>query len=177
MTREEQDRLLASKDYRRLFDLLIEQHQRQLYAAVRSIVGNHDDSADVLQDAFVNIWKNLKTFNGEAMLFTWAYQICRNQALMFLRKHKRLVDDAIALDAKESYELNQIDGGELLEQLKTVVKGLPEQQAMTFQKKYFEGLKYDQIAEITGLTVGTLKKHYHLAVQKIKGHFSSGSTF
>src|SRR6185295_18705473 len=71
------------------FNLLIRKYQQKVYRYVRRLVISHDDSNDVVQDAFVKVWKNLHTFKEEAQLFTWIYRIATNEALSFLRKKRR----------------------------------------------------------------------------------------
>ena len=159
------------------FNLLVRKYQERVYWHIRKMVIDHEDTDDVLQDVFIKIWKNINNFREDSSLFTWIYRIATNESLNYLKKKKRrfmlpLVDIKSELEAK----LDQsplIDGDEIQIRLQKALLQLPDKQRLVFNMKYFDDMKYDEIAEITGTSVGALKASYHHAVKKIEDIISS----
>jgi len=154
------------------FNLLVREYQERVYWLIRKMVVDHDDADDLVQEVFVKVWKNLSKFREDSRLFTWIYRIATNECLNFLNKKKRRyflsMDDA-------NKELNEkidnsahISGDEIQKKLQKSILRLPEKQRLVFNMKYYENLKFDEIAEITKTSVGALKTSYHLAVKKIE---------
>ena len=133
---------------------------------------DHDDSDDLVQEVFVKVWKNLDSFREDAQLFTWIYRIATNECLNYLRKKKNKFFLPIHDVQKELTEKldhgDYIDGDEIQLKLQKALLILPDKQRLVFNMKYFEELKYEQISEITGTSVGSLKANYHHAVKKIE---------
>ena len=154
------------------FNLLIQEYQQKVYRLVRKMVIDHDDADDIVQEVFIKAWKSVDKFRGEAKLFTWIHKIAANECITFLKKKKRrfylpLKDVEVELSALlDSSPL--IDGEEIQLKLQKAILKLPAKQKLVFQLKYFEEMKYDQIAEITNNSIGALKASYHHAVKKIE---------
>ena len=169
--------LLNLKTQNQAFQSLIVEYQRPLYNHIRNIVLNHDDADDVLQNTFIKIFQNLKNFKGESKLFSWMYRIATNEALTFLKqkaKKNGITSETLqnkALDNLEAYVF--FDGNEIQVKLQKAIALLPEKQQLIFKMKYFEELKYEQISEILGTSVGGLKASYHIAVKKIEAFVTS----
>ena len=82
--------LLNPKTQNVAFQKLLNDSQRPLYNHIRTIVLNHDDTDDVLQNTYIKIVQNLKNFKGESKLFSWMYRIATNEAITFINnKAKR----------------------------------------------------------------------------------------
>ncbi|MEM9325532.1 MAG: RNA polymerase sigma factor [Bacteroidota bacterium] len=154
------------------FRMLLSAYQERVYWHVRKMVIDHDDADDVTQEIFVKIWKNLEKFREDAKLFTWIYRIATNECLNFLNKQKRRslvpIEDHEATLGGRLNEADHIDGDEIQLTLQKAILTLPDKQRAVFNMKYFEDLKFDEIADITGTSVGALKASYHLAVKKIE---------
>ncbi|HLN95399.1 MULTISPECIES: RNA polymerase sigma factor [unclassified Flavobacterium] len=156
------------------FRRLIDETKRPLYGVIRKIVLDHDDTDDVLQNTYVKMYRALPSFKGESRLFTWMYRIATNEALSFIRERSRrngirsseYLDQAIVNLKADSY----FEGDEMALLLQAAVATLPEKQRLVFQLKYFQELKYEEIAEITGTSVGALKASYFHAVKKIEDY-------
>jgi RNA polymerase sigma factor (sigma-70 family) len=154
------------------FRQLIESYQRRVYHVIRRMVIIHEDADDLTQNTFIKAYRNLDKFEGNAALFTWLYRIATNEALTFLEKKKKRfffsIDDH--QEKMESYldTAGVLNGDEIQLRLQKAVLKLPEKQRLVFQLKYQEELNYEQIAEITGTSVGALKASYHHAVKKIE---------
>ena len=164
--------LLDPKTQNTAFLQLLKEYQRPLYGHIRSIVLNHDDAHDVLQNTFVKVFRHLKDFKGESKLFSWMYRIATNESLTFVtQKAKRNGSSSIALQTKMVDNLQTdtwFDGDEIQLKLQKAVSRLPEKQQLVFKMKYFNELKYEDISEILGTSVGALKASYHHAVKKIE---------
>lgn len=154
------------------FNLLVRKYQERIYWHIRKMVINHDDSDDLVQEVFVKVWKYLDNFRGDSQLYTWIYRIATNECLSFLAKKKKRFFLPIVDVEKELAE--QIDNGyhisgdEVQKKLQKALLKLPDKQRLVFNMKYYDNLKYEQIAEITGTSVGALKASYHHAVKKIE---------
>ncbi len=166
------EQLLNPKTQNEAFQKLLSIYQRPLYNHIRNIVLNHDDTDDVLQNTFVKVFQHLKNFKGESKLFSWIYRIATNEALTFLnQKAKKSGISSEALQNKSIDNLKAdiyFDGNEIQITLHKAIATLPEKQQLVFKMKYFEELKYEEISEILGTSVGALKASYHHAVKKIE---------
>ena len=158
------------------FDALTRTYGEQIYWQIRKMVVNHDDASDLLQNTFLKAWNNLDHFRGDAKLSTWLYKIAINESINFLNKER--AKNNISTDDDDSFLLNSIeadeyfDGDELKIELQKAIASLPEKQRLVFNMRYFQEMKYEQISEILGTSVGALKASYHHAVKKIEDHFS-----
>ena len=164
--------LLDPKTQNQAFQQLLRDYQRPLYNHVRSIVLNHDDADDVLQNVFTKIFQNLKNFKGESKLFSWMYRIATNESLTFLKQKSK--NSGISSETLQNKTIDNLeadvffDGNEIQIKLQKAIALLPEKQQLVFKMKYFQELKYEEISEILGTSVGGLKASYHLAVKKIE---------
>ena len=120
----------------------------------------------------IKIWTALPSFRGESKLYTWIYRIATNEVLNHLRKQR--FKALVSLDSATSILERKIDndayfnGDEIQRELHKAIQRLPEKQRVVFNLRYFEEMKYDEISEITGTSVGALKASYHHAYVKVK---------
>jgi RNA polymerase sigma factor (sigma-70 family) len=169
--------LLDPKTQNTAFQQLLSEYQRPLYVHIRNIVLNHDDADDVLQNTFVKVFQYLKNFKGESKLFSWMYRIATNEALTFLSQKAKL--NGITSEALQNKTIDNLkadiyfDGDEIQIKLQKAIITLPEKQQLVFKMKYFQELKYEEIAAILGTSVGALKASYHHAVKKIEIYVTS----
>lgn len=154
------------------FNGIVETYTERLYWHVRRFLCSHDDTDDLLQDIMIKIWTALPTFRGESKLYTWIYRIATNEVLNHLRKQR--FKAIVSLDSATSILERKIDddayfnGDEIQRELHKAIQRLPEKQRVVFNLRYFEEMKYDEISEITGTSVGALKASYHHAYGKVK---------
>ena len=164
--------LLNPKTQNAAFQKLMRDYQRPLYNHIRNIVLNHDDADDVLQNTFIKVFQFLKDFKGESKLFSWMYRIATNEAITFInKKAKRNGTTSEAMQTKIVDNLKAdtyFDGNEIQIKLQKAVALLPEKQQLVFKMKYYEEIKYEELSEILGTSVGALKASYHHAVKKIE---------
>jgi RNA polymerase sigma factor (sigma-70 family) len=164
--------LLDPKTQNVAFQKLLREYQKPLYHHIRNIVLNHDDTDDVLQNTFVKVFQYLNGFKGDSKLFSWMYRIATNEAITFInQKAKRNGTTSEAMQTRIVENLQAdvyFDGNEIQLKLQKAILVLPEKQQLVFKMKYFEELKYEEISEILGTSVGALKASYHHAVKKIE---------
>ncbi len=162
---------------RRGFETLMRTYSEQVYWIIRRMVVNHDDANDIMQNCFMKVWSNLHNFRGEAKLSTWLYKIAVNESINFINKEKKRLN--LAEDADDSFLLNNIesdpyfDGDELQLKLQKAIASLPEKQRLVFNMRYYDEMKYEQISEVLGTSVGALKASYHHAEKKISAAMES----
>ncbi|HNQ61246.1 MAG TPA: sigma-70 family RNA polymerase sigma factor [Bacteroidia bacterium] len=154
------------------FNMLVRQYQQKVYWHIRRILIDHDDTNDVVQNVFIKVWKSLENFREDSKLFTWIYRIATNEAITFLnQKKKRFFVPMVDVEQRLSASLNGdvlFTGDKIQLILQKAILKLPTQQRIVFNMKYFEGMKYEEISEVLGVTVGALKASYHHAVKKIE---------
>jgi len=151
---------------------LIESYQKKVYHVIRRMVIIHEDAEDLTQNTFIKAFKNLEKFERNSSLFTWLYRIATNESLSFLKKKKKRfffsIDDH--QEKMESYldQPGSQDGDQIQIRFQKALLKLPDKQRLVFHLKYQEELSYEEMAEITGTSVGALKASYHHAVKKIE---------
>ena len=164
--------LAVPKTYEMGFRRLMTRYQVPLYRHIRRLVVEHEDADDVLQNTFVKVFRNIERFEGKSKLFTWLYRIATNEALTFIaNKSKKNSTTSEVMQSKIVENLPAdiyYDGNEMQLKLQKAIVQLPEKQQLIFKMKYYEELKYEQISEILGTSVGGLKASYHIAVKKIE---------
>lgn len=169
-------RLREPSSCRAAFTDVIKLYSEPLYWQIRRLVESHDDANDLLQNTFMKAWSSIENFRGDARLSTWLYKIAINESITFLERERRRLN--ISLDDQEASLANtieadtNIDGDELALKLRKAIATLPEKQRIVFNMKYFDDMKYEDISNIVGTSVGALKASYHLAVKKIENFFS-----
>lgn len=171
------ERLRDPARCREAFGEVIGRYGEPLYWLIRRMVNSHDDANDLLQNTFMKAWQALENFRGDARLSTWLYKIAVNESITHLDRERRRA--GVSLDDEASAIANTIeadewiDGDELSVKLRKAVAMLPEKQRLVFNMKYFDDMKYEQMSEILGTSVGALKASYHLAVKKIEQYLES----
>ncbi len=154
------------------FSTIVRTYQERLYWHIRKMVLSHDDSNDILQNAFMKAWNALDGFRGDSQISTWLYRIATNETLTFI-SNKRMRSTSSIDDVEENLLRNlQSDtfftGNEVEMKLQKAILTLPEKQRLVFNMKYFDDITYDEMEAILGTSTGALKASYHHAVKKIE---------
>ncbi|GGD58894.1 RNA polymerase sigma factor [Muriicola marianensis] len=159
------------------FEVLINTYKERLYWHIRRIVLDHDDADDVLQNTFIKVFRNIDKFKGDSKLYSWMYRIGTNEALSFLKSKSRKLgvssDELIERKADNLQADVYFEGDAIQLKLQQAIARLPEKQKLVFNMKYYEEMKYEEIAEILDTSVGGLKASYHLATKKIEAFLKS----
>lgn len=168
------EQLINVQTREKAFRELISLYKERLYWHVRKIVISHDDTDDVLQNTFIKIYKNISKFNQESKLFSWMYRIATNEAITFINKRNKERNIDISEVQEQIVSTLESDiyfsGEEIQEILQKAIASLPQKQQLVFNMKYFDNMKYTQISEILGTSVGALKASYFHAVKKIESY-------
>lgn len=160
------------KTQKAAFEKIVGEYSEQLYWQIRRMVLSHEDANDLLQNTFIKAWVNIDYFRGEAKLSTWLYRIALNECLTFLNKQRAAY--TVTMDDPEASVIDKLEGdpyfsGDHAQMLlQKALLTLPEKQRMVFNLKYYQEMKYEDISEILGTSVGALKASYHHAVKKIE---------
>jgi RNA polymerase sigma factor, sigma-70 family len=170
------ERLRDSATCRDAFGEVISMYSEPIYWQIRKMVVSHDDANDLLQNTFLKAWSNIEYFRGDAKLSTWLYKIAINETITFLSKER--TKNNISIDDADTFLINNLesdewfDGDELQLELQKAISQLPEKQRIVFNMRYFDEMKYEEISEILGTSVGALKASYHHAIKKIEQFFT-----
>lgn len=165
-------RLTSRRHKDKAFNELLNLYQQRLYWHIRKLVHTHENASDVLQNTFLRVYKSLSNFKQQSTLSTWMYRIAYNESLRFLenekKKHHRSLDD------QDNNYLNSLtndiyfEGKEAQLKLQHILSELPDKQRKIFQMKYYDDLKFREIADILGIKEGTLKSSYYSTTKHIE---------
>lgn len=172
MLDEEIIRLYRNGEKERAFSEIVNAYSERLYWYVRRFACSHEDTDDLIQEIFIKVWAALPSFREEARLFTWIYRIATNETLNFLRRQKvRAALTFRSIDSEMERRIDDdpyFDGDGAQRELMKAMQRLPQKQRIVFSLRYFEEMKYEDIASLTGTSPGALKASYHIAYEKIK---------
>jgi RNA polymerase sigma-70 factor (ECF subfamily) len=160
-------RILAGEED--LFEVLVRRYQARVLSHVARMVGNRDDALDLSQEIFVKVFQALDRYNPEYKFSTWLFRIAGNAAIDHLRKRRpRTVPlevrdpDGQALSSPE-YKSAELDPYAILrntergDAIARAIQGLPEEFRELIALRHFTGLSYEEIAEMKGMPLGTVK--------------------
>ena len=166
------------------FAEFVGKYQRRFYRLAYGYLHDHDESLDAVQEAFIKIYRARRTWEPRANPFTWAYRIVANQCVDLLRKRKGTA--AESLDDEESAESRaladttsvdplqlQVDQEERRKVMQAVMK-LPARQREIIMLRHYEDLSLQEIAQVQGCALGTVKSSLHRAIAHLKQILEAG---
>jgi RNA polymerase sigma-70 factor (ECF subfamily) len=195
LTASDTDQQLVQRAQRgdlRAFDLLVLKYQGRIAALVSRYVSDAGEVEDVTQEAFIKAYRALGKFRGDSAFYTWLYRIAANAAKNHLvAKGRRPGADATIEDAEGVDEGGLLSesaspealamGGELAEVVESALNALPDELKAALMLREFDGLSYDDIADVLGCPVGTVRSRIFRAReaidQRVKEQISGGSGF
>ena len=195
MTASDTDQQLVQRAQRgdlRAFDLLVLKYQGRIAALISRYVSDAGEVEDVTQEAFIKAYRALGKFRGDSAFYTWLYRIAANAAKNHLvAKGRRPGADATIEDAEGYDEGGLLSesaspealamGKELAEVVESALNELPDELKAALILREFDGLSYDDIADVLGCPVGTVRSRIFRAREAIdqcvKGQISGGSGF
>jgi|TARA_B100000073_G_scaffold141493_1_gene116447 RNA polymerase sigma-70 factor (ECF subfamily) len=195
LTASDTDQQLVQRAQRgdlRAFDLLVLKYQGRIAALVSRYVSDAGEVEDVTQEAFIKAYRALGKFRGDSAFYTWLYRIAANAAKNHLvAKGRRPGADATIEDAEGFDEGGMLSesaspealamGGELAEVVESALNALPDELKAALMLREFDGLSYDDIADVLGCPVGTVRSRIFRAReavdQRVKEQISGGSGF
>ena len=173
--------LLNEKNKNKAFKKLLNLYQKRLYWYIRKLVVTHENSNDVLQNTFLRVYKSLPKFKQQSSLNTWMFKIAYNESIRFLNNEKKKQNES--LDNISSTYIKKLasdpffEADEVQLKLQQILAKIPENHRHIFQMKYFDDLKFKEMAVILGIKEGTLKTSYYATVKHIKKNMENVELF
>lgn len=154
------------------FNRLAVKYQERIYWHARRMTGNHLDADEIVQEVLMVLYNKLKTFEFKSSLYTWIYTITNTRSINYLKK--KSLKSFFSLDeiSNRKFEQNDviddIESKQKIEKIESAMQKLPVKQREVFIMRNFDEMSYEEISQITGKNVGTLKANYFHALNKIK---------
>jgi RNA polymerase sigma-70 factor (ECF subfamily) len=160
------------------FGELVSRYQDRLFNAVLRLTGNAEDARDVVQEAFLHAYQSLHSFKGDSLFFTWLYRIAVNTAISMKRKQRPVLriqpagDEQTAIDPLDPSESSRpghaIEMAEEESRVHNALGKLSVEHRAVLVMKDMEGMKYEEMAEILAVPVGTIRSRLHRARLEIR---------
>ena len=167
---DEREAILATqRGEREAFDRLVERHQRDIYRLCYRYVNNHEDAADLAQDAFLKAYRAIGRFRGDSAFSTWLYRIAVNTCLNF-RSARRAAHEELSesLADPAAPVVQTLAERERARRVREAVTRLPEKQRATLILKIYHDLTHEEVAGILGSSVGTVKANLFHALGNLR---------
>ncbi len=150
------------------FELLVQRYQQPLVRMIRNIIGNSQASEDIGQDVFFTAYRKLSSFDPASSKFsTWLFTIARNKSFNWLKKKKPLSLSNLPENTDERSPCDDLLQKEFFANLDAALNSLAAKQRVAFVLAEFEGLPYEEIAQIEGTKIGTIKSRINRAKKKL----------
>ncbi len=167
------------------FDVLIRKYRERVFGVVYNLTSNREDTADLVQDAFIKAFQSINRFQGQSSFFTWLYKIAVNTTLSHLRKNKLrqfFSLEKVQEDGASTEILNQLTDTsgadrdaylkELQEKLNEALQKLSIKHRTVITLFEIDGLSHAEIAEVMDCSEGTVRSRLHYAKQFLQGELS-----
>lgn len=176
------------KGHKSSFEELMRKYNKKIFGFIFRMVRDDEVAVELTQEFFIKIYNVLAKYNFQYKFSTWAYRICYNLVIDHVRKHQTQVDslddDTVSqkqMLASENYEsedgFTNLAREEMSEYVWKVVDGIPVKYKELILLRYLQGLKYDEIAEVTDLPVGTVKNRIFKAKEILKTEIEKDGVF
>jgi RNA polymerase sigma-70 factor (ECF subfamily) len=167
------------------FREIVEKHKKKVYCLALDIVGNHHDAEDVSQEVFLKVYRSFETFKKEAKLGSWIYRITYNAGIDCLRRktshfermkgkameEKSLPDFSNPRDVA-SQEERAGDARLLQKRIDSALRNISDKERAVFVMRHYNDLKLGDIAEVMGVSVGSVKSYLFRALKKLQKELS-----
>lgn len=155
---------------KKAFEVIVSRYSKVLFNHISRSVSSREDAEDVLQSVWIKAWRGLDHFRGECQLSTWLFTIATREVCSKYREKKRVQTTVLEdkHEGRQSTEQGMPDAQVIEAKLQEAIQELPEKQLQVFIMRYFEEMTYEEMANVTGTSVGALKASYHHAVKKIE---------
>ena len=172
---------LVKKGDKKAYEVLVLQYQDRLVFSVYKFLKDYELAQDIAQEAFVKAFKNIEKFRGDSSFYTWIYRIAINTAKNFLstksRRSEVYDDEIMELKLSESAATsdnpeNILEAEELRSIMMDAIQGLPDDIRSTLSLREFDGLSYEQIAEVQNCPIGTVRSRIHKGREILDKTFS-----
>ncbi len=154
---------------REAFDRLVERYQRHVYRLCYRYVNNHHDANDMAQEVFLKAYRALGRFRGDSSFSTWLYRIAVNTCLNFRAARRPQIDELPDTIADPAAGIaDRLDRDEQSRQVREAVSRLPEKQRATLILKIYHDLTHEEVAQVLGSSVGTVKANLFHALGNLR---------
>ena len=154
------------------FNRLAVKYQEKIYWHARRMTGNHLDADEIVQEVLMVLYNKLKTFEFKSSLYTWIYTITNTRSINYLKKKSLRsffsLDEISNRKFEQKDVIDDIESKQKIEKIESAMQKLPVKQREVFIMRNFDEMSYEEISQITGKNVGTLKANYFHALNKIK---------
>src|ERR1700687_913713 len=156
------------------FDVIVERHRRSVYQLCYRFVGTHEDASDLSQDIFLRAYRGLRSFRGQSSLATWLYRIgvnvCLNRvsAKAPLEKLTEAMDDRQYVDMRSESPSERLLKEERGARVRAAIAELPRRQRATLILRMYHEMSHQEIADVLGSSVGTVKANFFHALTNLK---------
>lgn len=184
---EEQELLqLAKNGCRDAFGQLVEQYETRVFHQALRMVGSPEDAADITQEVFFKAWRSLPRFQGDSTFSTWLYRLTDNATIDLLRREKKrrgdVALDSVPLDSPLTSDPApgphaSLEAKELRDAVSCGLKQLSLKHRQVLVLREINGLSYQQIAQLLGLSVGTVKSRIARARLALADILQTGGNF
>ena len=167
------------------YDDLVRRYQERIYATIYHMTANHEDANDLAQEAFIKAFQALRSFKGGSSFYTWVYRIAVNKTINFLKQRKNKAQmslDDLDLNAEHDPDLvalisdktprREVNLAELQEKLNAAMQKLSEPHRLVVTLHDVQGLSHEEIAEIMGCNIGTVRSRLFYARQQLQAYLS-----
>lgn len=153
------------------FGQLVSRYQDRLYTMVMRLLNNVEDTQDVVQEAFLQAFQNLSAFKGDSQFYTWLYRIAMNAAVSQHRKRAALLlllhSEQLAANKVDPSDVSQpghrIEQSERVQAVREALGLISLEHRAVLVMKDMEGMKYEEISEVLGVPIGTIRSRLHRA--------------
>ena len=152
------------------FDLLVQRHMRRAFSVAYRLMGQREDAEDLVQDAFLAALQKIDSYQAGRPFAPWFYRVLVNRGLNSRKSRSRRRTEALPLDVSAAglSPLRETEQRELREILAAALEELPERQKTIVELFELEGFSSVEIAEVLGLSDGTVRWHLHQARQALR---------
>ena len=163
------------------FEELVRRYQRPIAAYVYRMVGNYESALDLTQEIFIKVYNSLSRYRSEFKFSTWIYKIAHNAAVDHLRRSSTREQSLVAGTESDSFELpiesahltpeQESERKERRGEIESVVRALPANYRELIILRHSQDLSYEEIVEVTGLPLGTVKNRLFRAREMMRQQF------
>jgi RNA polymerase sigma-70 factor (ECF subfamily) len=165
------------------FDILVQKYREHIFSVIYNMTSNREDASDLTQETFIKAFQAIGRFKGKSSFFTWIYRIAINHTMTFLKKRNRRrfisyekIDEEVSrteifehLTAKSRSEKGVLVS-ELQEKLNDALQKLSDKHRTVVILHEIQGLEHAEIAEITKVSIGTVRSRLHYAKQQLQSY-------
>jgi RNA polymerase sigma factor (sigma-70 family) len=167
------------------YDQLVRRYQERIYATVYHMTSNHEDANDLAQETFIKAYSALKSFKGDSSFYTWVYRIAVNKTINFLKSRKNKIslslndmdfnienDPDLVAFVSDKTPRRDAALSELQQKLNAAMQKLSEPHRMVVTLHDVQGLSHEEIANIMGCNVGTVRSRLFYARQQLQAYLT-----